>query len=182
MTTDNTTKEIIEKFLIENDEINCYFHNGNPYKYFDANYPDCILVQVEKGGSRGGNCWNDDPSESYERDSEDIQKDITSEVKRRMSELIKDLDIDVNSPESRYSFFTNIFNLTDNEVRENYIDEYYGNYTHEVVYAVKIKDLLEPMISKEEFEVLESCLHEFILEKKPELLEEDNNRISRKFK
>lgn len=183
MTAENTTKEIIEKFLIENDEINRYFHNGNPYRYFDANYPDCILVEVEKGGSRGGNCWNDDPSEPYERDSEAIEKDIIYALKNRMSDLIKDLDIDVESPEARMSFFTNTYNLNNNEVREKYIDEYYGNYTHEVIYAVKIKDLLEPMLSHEDFEILESCLHDFIMEKKPELLEEeDNNRLSRKFK
>lgn len=182
MTTDNTTKEAIDKFLIENDEINRYFHNDNLYRYFDANYPDCILVEVEKGGSRGGNCWNDDPSEPYERESDQIEKDIIYELKRRMSDLIKDLDIDVDTPNSRLSFFTNTYNLANKEVREKYIDEYYGNYTHEVVYAIKIKDLLEPMLSKEDFEVLEQTLHDFILEKKPELLEEEENKISRKFK
>lgn len=182
MTTDNTTKEAIEKFLIENDEINHYFDNNSSYRYFNGNYPDCILVEVEKGGSSGGSCWNDDPSEPYERETEQIEKDIIYELKRRMSDLIKDLDIDVDVPDSRLSFFTNTYNLANKEVRERYRDEYYGNYTHEVVYAIKITDLLEPMMSQEDFEVLESCLHDFIVEKKPELLEEEDNKNTRKFK
>lgn len=183
MTTYNTTKEAIEKFIVENDEINHYFDNNSSYRYFNGNYPDCILVEVEKGGSRGGNCWNDDPSEPYERESEQIEKDIIYELKRRMSDLIEQLDIDVDAPNSRLSFFTNTYNLENTEVRERYIDEYYGNYTHEVIYAIKIKDLLEPMMSKEDFEVLETCVHDFILEKKPELLQEDEeNKNTRKFK
>lgn len=91
------TKQIIDKFLNSNEESNNYFNNKSSYHYFDANYPDCILVKVEKGGSSGGNCWNDDPSEPYEKETYEIEQEIFSEVKYRIYQLTEDLNINLKT-------------------------------------------------------------------------------------
>lgn len=172
------TKQIIDKFLNSNEESNNYFNNKSSYHYFDANYPDCILVKVEKGGSSGGNCWNDDPSEPYEKETYEIEQDISSEVKYRIYQLAEDLNINLKSDKNR-SLFSSSFR--GDEVHEESQNEYYGNYRTEAIYAIKIKDVLENLLTKEEFDILEKSLHELILEKKPELLEE-NKKTSKKFK
>lgn len=172
-------KEIFNKFLESNHERNNYFHNENSYRYFNANYPDCILIEVEKGGSSGGNCWNDDPSEPYEKDSYEIEEEIVTELKYRISHLMEELNVDTNTKEYKRNSFATVYKM--NEVNEKHINEYYGNYRTEAIYAIKIKDLLEDLLTKEENEVLEESLNSFILEKNPELLEE-NKTVKRKLK
>jgi len=175
----NELKEIFDKFLDSNHERNNYFHNENSYRYFNANYPDCILIEVEKGGSSGGNCWNDDPSEPYEKDSYEIEQEIVIELKYRIANLMEDLNVDIKSKDYQRNSFATVYKM--NEVNEKHINEYYGNYRTEAIYAIKIKDLLEDLLTTEEKEVLEESLHNFILEKKPELLEEEKTN-KRKFK
>lgn len=169
-------KEIFDKFLTENYENNNYFNSESSYRYFKGNYPESILVQVEKGGSSGGNCWNDNPSEPYERESEDIEQDIISSIKSRLYTLTEELSLDLKSKEARVSLFSATHTAMNNEVHEKFINEYYGNYTLESIYAIDIKSLLEDILTKEDFAVLEQSLNEFILEKKPELLEETKSQ------
>lgn len=175
MNTENTTKEIITNFLINNDEVNHYYSNTNPYKYFNANYPDCILIEIEKGGSSGGNCWNDNPSEPYEKEHDELEKEIINAIINRVSPLSEELNIDLKSKEAKVSFFTHAYDAINNEVREKHTNEYYGNYTTEVIYAINIKSVLESIMHKEDIEIFDSVLYDFILEKKPELLEDKAN-------
>lgn len=92
---------------------------------------------------------------------------------------MEDLNVDTQSKEYQRNSFATVYKM--NEVNEKHINEYYGNYRTEAIYAIKIKDLLEDLLTTEEKEVLEESLHNFILEKKPELLEEEKTN-KRKFK
>lgn len=163
-------KEVIDKFFIENDERN---------HYFNANYPDCILVESEKGGYSGGSCWNDDPAEPYEKESYEIERDVFNELNYRLYSLAEGLNINLKSKEAQNILSVDFYKL--NEVHERHTDEYYGNSRTDAIYAIKLIDILEQLLTKEEFEILESSLHDFILEKKPELLEEKQEN-KRKFR
>lgn len=164
-------KELFDKFLAENYESNNWF-NSESHRYFKGNYPESILIQVEKGGSSGGNCWNDNPSIPYERDAEEIESDIISSIKSRLYLLVDELNLDLKSKESRMSLFSATHKAMENEVHEKFINEYYGNYTLESIFSVDLRELLVNILSEEQFEVLEKSLNDFISEKKPELLEE----------
>lgn len=164
-------KELFDRFLEENYESNNWF-NSESHRYFKGNYPESILVQVEKGGSSGGNCWNDNPSEPYEREVEEVESDIISSIKSRLYLLVDELGLDLKSKESRVTLFSATHQAMENEVHEKFINEYYGNYTLESIFAVDLRELLKNILDEDQFEVLEKSLNNFISEKKPELLEE----------
>lgn len=168
-------KEIFDRFLIENEKTNRYYDNSNPYKNFDANYPDCILMEIEKGGSRGGNCWNDNPSMPFEREDYIIENDISSEITNRIRILMDELNVKLDSRLVKLSIESLARNAINKEVHETYNNEWYGNYTTQNIYAIKLGDLIRPLLTDDEDEVFQKRLEAFILEKKPELLQQNSS-------
>lgn len=164
---DKELRDTFNQFLNENNEINLEFHSTERNKYCYAHYPDSILVQVEKGGSRGGNCWNDNPSECYDREVDEIEEDIVNGLKYRIENLLENLHINTQSKEYKRNVFPDV-NKT-NEIGEKFYGEYYGNYRIEAIYGVKIKDILKEFLNEDEIEILEHSIENFIAEKKPEL-------------
>jgi len=86
--------------------------------------------------------------------------------------LVDELGLDLKSKDSRVTLFSATHQAMENEVHEKFINEYYGNYTLESIFAVDLRELLRNVLDEDQFEVLEKSLNNFISEKKPELLEE----------
>lgn len=167
--------ELFNNFLIGNEKTNRYYDSNEYGNYFDANYPDSLLIKVKKGGSAGGNCYNDDPSEEY--DNSYMEGDIVYAITTSIEPLCNNLNIDVNSELVKSVLgglaFMIVLEPMKTEVHEETIDEYYGNCTIEGIYAIKLTEIVKPLVTEEEYKIFQERLETFIVEKKPEISQQE---------
>lgn len=147
---------IIEKF---EDFINS---QNNTNKYYIDSYKvkeNCVgkaLLYVHVSGSRGGSCWNSDPSHEYSRDSEDILSDIAGELSSKFNDICKvigNLQLDITKLSNMYAD-----KLKDTEIAEKFQNEYYGNYTIYNLYAVNMSDFFKDILCTHDFELFTTAL------------------------
>lgn len=116
-----------------------------------------VFVEARVGGSRGGNCWDDSPSDSYEEDPTDIKSEITDELVGSFSYLFDTIEhTKMNLTNAAAGVAELIY---ENEYADHCENEYYGNYTRRNLYLVEMEDFLIKTLDTETFELFKTALN-----------------------
>ena len=116
-----------------------------------------VFVEARVGGSSGGNCWNNAPSETYEEDTEDIKSQITDELVGSFSYFFDTIEhTKMNLTNAAAGIAELIY---ENEYADHCESEYYGNYTKRNLYLVEMEDFLIKTLDTETFELFKTALN-----------------------
>lgn len=116
-----------------------------------------VFVEARVGGSRGGNCWDDSPSHSYEEDPTDIKSEITDELVGSFSYLFDTIEhTKMNLTNAAAGVAELIY---ENEYADHCENEYYGNYTRRNLYLVEMEYFLIKTLDTETFELFKTALN-----------------------
>lgn len=153
---DTAEKEVLEKFEdFIKSVINCNQYDINTFE-IKENMIGKLLISIHVGGSSGGSCWNNDPSVPYKKEEEEIKEDIASQIDSALKEFcngLGNLQDDIKKLSSNYAE-----KLYQNEIADNYENEYYGNCSIKNLYALDLKDFFREAICKEDYDLFEKSL------------------------
>jgi len=152
---DYNREELIEKFtdfITDTQKTNEYTITHHKLR---DNFIGKYITEVEIGGSSGGNCWNDDPSNAYSVDSSERADRLSENIISHFQYFLKDIgfvtDLQVTAQRLADDMVYSPFDEYSN-------NEYYGNYTTYGLFSVDLRDVFKKTLDGDTYDLFEKSL------------------------